>query len=116
MSYLKNPGLTKGIVVDTEDPAGFNRVKVRIVELHGAVSEDVYQYCRDYNNLRVTDDSLPWCEVCYAYGSTVKPEVNDVVLIGYISGSTDQPVILGWLGYQYTDREDILYTKVARSI
>ena len=52
MSYLKNPGLTKGIVVDTEDPAGFNRVKVRIVELHGAVSEDVYQYCRDYNNLR----------------------------------------------------------------
>ena len=117
MTPNKIPNVTKGVVVDLDDPAGLGRVKVRIPQLHGPVSPDVL---RDYNNYmqnhgdsagsayRVSDESLPWCEVCYPYGNTTTPEINQVVLVSFINGSPEQPVILGWLGIEYTTQEDIL--------
>lgn len=111
MEILKMGGLTKGIVVNTNDPAGFGRVKVRIPELHGLVKEESYgagalgKTIADRS--RVQDSALPWCEVCHPYGSDNLPEVNQVVLIGFIDGTSNQPVVLGWLGYDYTDNEDV---------
>lgn len=101
-------GLTKGIVIDTNDPSGFHRVRVRIPSLHGAMTESFYPYRKLGRTNRVEDEYLPWAEVNYPFGSLVTPEINQVVLIGFINGSTDQPVILGWLGYEYTPEEEPL--------
>ena len=38
--YERKTGITKGIVVDTNDPAGYNRIKVRIPELHGIMDKN----------------------------------------------------------------------------
>lgn len=117
MTPNKIPSITKGIIVDTEDPAGLGRVKVRIVQLHGPVSTEVFRNYTTYLNnhggqtnavYRVEDDSLPWCEVCYSYGTSTMPEINQVVLVSFINGSPEQPVVLGWLGYEYTEQEDVL--------
>lgn len=112
MSLVKMGGLTKGIVVDVNDPAGFGRVKVRIPELHGLVKAKSYGSSAFGSDLaqrnRIEDKDLPWCEVSHPYGSTVSPEINQVVLVGFIDGSSKQPVILGWLGYNYTETEDVL--------
>lgn len=117
MTPNKIPNITKGVIVDTNDPAGLGRVKVRIVQIHGPVSPEVFiNYTTYLNNhggqtnaaYRVDDDSLPWCEVCYSYGTSTLPEPNQVVLVSFINGSPEQPVVLGWLGYEYTDQEDIL--------
>lgn len=109
-------GFSKGIVVNTDDPAGFNRIQIRIPELHGAVSESVYDNAgpNAAKINRVDDDSLPWAEVSYPYGSDVTPEINQVVLVGYINGKSDQPVVLGWLGYEYTTQEETLVVKTTR--
>lgn len=114
MSFIKMGGLTKGIVIDTNDPAGFGRVRVRIPELHGLMDEKSYgnsDIGREVSKRTwIGADDLPWCEVNHAYGSDILPEVNQVVLIGFIDGSSTQPVVLGWLGYNYTDREDVCCT------
>ena len=98
MAFLKIGGLTKGVVVDTNDPAGFNRVKVRILQIHGAVSKEVYIKSGEdaAKRNRVEDEALPWCEVCHAYGSDNLPQVDQVVLLGFIGGDQSQPVVLGW--------------------
>ena len=117
MTNEKMAGFSKGVVVDTEDPAGFNRVKVRILELHGAVTDDVYANAgaNAARKNRVDDNSLPWLEVCYPYGLLRSPEVNQVVLVGYFNGSSNQPVVVGWLGYDYTDKEEILVRKLSNN-
>lgn len=118
MSLIKMSGLCKGIVIDTNDPAGFNRVRVRIPELHGPMDPSVY------NNMDgtlvggtmgktywVPDESIPWSEVNYPIGSTALPEVNQVVLVGFFDGQSSQPVVLGWLGYEYTSQENVFLRK-----
>lgn len=111
MSFIKMGGLTKGIIIDTDDPAGFGRVKVRIPELHGLMDEQSYgttDLGKDISRRTwISEDKLPWCEVNHPYGSDIVPEPNQVVLVGFIDGSATQPVILGWLGYNYTDKEDV---------
>lgn len=103
-------GVTKGVVVDTDDPAGFHRVKVRIIQLHGCFDESVYGVAgrRIQQVSRISDDCLPWAEVNYPYGSDITPEINQVVLISFINGDPDKPVVLGWLGYEYTTNENKL--------
>lgn len=101
-------GLTKGIIVDTNDPAGWNRVRVRIPSIHGAFDENFYAHLSHSIKkvCRIDDKYLPWAEVCYPYGQEFTPEINQVVLVGFIDGSTDQPVVIGWMGYEYNPREE----------
>lgn len=109
MSVGKVLGFTKGIVIDTEDPAGYKRVRVRIPELHGTITTDFYDSHRNATRFktvnRVEDNAIPWAEVNYPYGSDITPQRNQIVLVGFISGDTEKPVVLGWLGYEYTDDE-----------
>lgn len=120
MQISKVGGLTKGIIVSTDDPAGFGRVKVRIPEIHGLVDPKSYGSGNMGAELsarsRVEDSALPWCEVCHTYGSSILPEINQVVLIGFIDGSVSQPVVLGWLGYDYTAKEDVCGVRSAYNI
>lgn len=106
-------GLMTGIVVDTQDPAGWHRVKVRVPQIHGTFDESFYSHVG--NNVkkvsRIEDKYLPWAQVCYPFGQEFTPEINQVVLVGFINGSTDQPVVLGWMGYEYNPREERLVVR-----
>lgn len=110
MDYTKYVGIYKGIVVDTNDPKGFNRIKVRIPDIHGPIDENVYALLKDINRkgCHTNDDELPWAEVCYPYGSDAQPEVNQVVCVQFINGLRQFPVIIGWFGYEYTNNEEML--------
>lgn len=109
-------GLSKGVIVDTEDPAGWHRVRVRIPSLHGTFDEEFYSNL-DPNVAkvnRIEDKYLPWAEVCFPFGQEFTPEVNQVVLVGFLDGSTDQPVVLGWMGYEYNPEEEKMQVKHLR--
>lgn len=108
--YEKHGGLTKGVVIDVDDPAGYKRIRVRIPELHGAMNPDVYTQKTGPNAVinRVEDSCIPWAEVNYPYGSDITPEINQVVLVGFLGGDTDKPIVLGWLGYEYKPKEEPL--------
>lgn len=115
--FVRQSGLYKGIVIDTEDPAGLNRIKVRILELHGTMDSNSYGSLR--NNIAkdvqwVSDDKLPWAEVCYPFGETTPPEINQVVWISFYGGDAQFPVVLGWAGYDYTQQEEIYVSKGIR--
>ncbi len=110
MSISKMSGFCKGIVIDTEDPAGFNRIRIRIPEIHGPMNKTIMpSHLQD--KYWVKDEDLPWAEVSYPMGEINVPEVNQVVLVGFFNGSADSPVVLGWLGYEYTDEEDTFILK-----
>ena len=104
MSIGKVLGLTKGVVIDTEDPSGFKRIRVRIPQIHGPFTKEFMPDNLNTVN-RVEDNCIPWAEVNYPFGTDITPELNQVVLVGFISGDSDKPVVLGWLGYEYTDNE-----------
>lgn len=107
MSIDKMSGLCKGIVVDTQDPSGFNRIRVRIPELHGPINTNVYSNMTLNRHTNwVSDSMLPWAEVAYPYASNYTPEINQVVIVGFLNGSSSEPVVLGWLGYEYTSKEE----------
>lgn len=107
MAIYKMAGLCKGIVVDINDPAGFNRIRVRIPELHGPIKKDVFNNMPNALHTHwVKDEDLPWAEVAYPYASNGVPEINQVVIVGFISGEDSAPVVLGWLGYEYTSKEE----------
>lgn len=110
MAVHKIMGVTKGIVVNTDDPAGLHRVRVRIPQIHGCFDSEVYDKGGESLSKvsRVEDKYLPWAEVNYPYGSNINPEPNQVVLICFVNGDSDKPVIMGWLGYEYTDTENQL--------
>ena len=113
MIFTNSFGLTKGVIVDTNDPAGWNRVRVRVPSIHGAFDENFYAHINTNMKKvsRVEDKYLPWAEICYPFGQEFTPEVNQVVLVGFIDGSTDQPVVLGWLGYEYNPAEEKLVVR-----
>lgn len=112
MGFVKASGLYKGIVVDNKDPSGkFHRVRVRIPKLHGLINNNKFsknsardQFQPSMN--RVEDSSLPWCEVAFPFDTDVVPEIGQVVLVGFFNADVSQPVVLGWLGYNYTDLEE----------
>lgn len=107
--FTRYTGLYKGVVIDNEDPAGLNRVKVRIMEVHGLMDRETYGSLvlgTATDVMWVDEDHLPWAEVCYPYGETTPPEVNQVVWVAFYGGNTQQPVILGWAGYEYTTQEE----------
>lgn len=106
-------GLMVGIVIDVNDPAGYNRIRVRIPALHGSITDEVYANDNSgrseisnsaYIN-RSIDSSIPWAQVAFPFGSDVPPELNQVVVVGFINGDQNYPVVLGWLGYEYTNEE-----------
>ena len=117
MNYTKYSGMFKAIVVDVEDPAGYGRVKIRIPSLHGPIDpESVYSSLINNNSdtahsMWVKDIDLPWAEVCRPYGSDIVPEINHVVGVEFFNGSPESPVIMGWMGYEYTETEDIYTIK-----
>lgn len=107
--YIRYTGFYKGIVIDTDDPAGLNRVKVRILEIHGFINNESYGSLDigvAKNVLWVDDEHLPWAEVCYPFGDTTLPEINQVVWVGFYGGNAQHPVIFGWAGYEYTSEEE----------
>lgn len=118
MGFIKTGGLYKGIIVDVNDPSGkFHRVKVRILRFHGTVKENITNKSSILNNtssvfsVHCDDNNLPWCEVAFPFGSDFTPEVGQVVVVGFLSGDVSQPVVLGWMGYDYTDFEQTISAK-----
>lgn len=106
---IRITGLLKGIVVNTEDPAGLNAVQVRVPALHGLVDPTCYGPLNKNTartQLWVDDSRLPWAEVCFPFGSTQLPEVNQVVWVTFQNGNSSHPVIMGWAGYEYTTEEE----------
>ena len=107
--FIRYTGVYKGIVIDTEDPAGLNRVKVRVLEIHGLMNQENYGSLNlgtATDVMWVDEDHLPWAEVCFPFGETTLPEVNQGVWIAFYGGNAQQPVILGWTGYEYTTEEE----------
>lgn len=108
--FIRQSGIYKGIVIDTDDPAGLNRIKVRILDLHGVINTESYgslKYTTGKNVFWVDDDHLPWAEVCYPFGNITMPEINQVVWIGFYGADSQYPIILGWAGYEYTYTEEV---------
>lgn len=110
MAYIRYSGVMKGIVVDTADPAELGRVKVRIPQFHGFVKRETYGPIKNETSKYAwkADELLPWAEVCYPYGSTTQPEINQVVWVSFVNGDKSYPVIMGWAGYEYTTEEEML--------
>lgn len=112
MNYRKFSGLFKAIVTNINDPAGYNRIQVRIPTIHGPVDiEKVYGSLNNNENqtaqeMWVKDKDLPWAEVCRSYGNDLVPEVNQVVGVQFFNDSSEYPVVMGWMGYEYTNEED----------
>lgn len=110
MAFTRYSGIYKGIVVDTNDPVELDRVKIRVPSLHGFVTEEAYGTMDSdvVKKSRTIDEQLPWASVCYPFGSTSQPEVNQVVWVVFVDGDKNSPVIMGWAGYEYTNDEEIL--------
>lgn len=116
MGFIKASGIFKGIVVNINDPTGkFHRIQVRIPKLHGPINKiNGVSYTSSGGDTRVTTanytktENLPWCEVVYPFNTDFVPEVGQVVAVAFFNGDTTQPVVLGWLGYEYTDTEPAL--------
>ena len=107
MAFIRYAGVMKGIVIDTNDPVELDRVKVRIPQLHGFMDEETYgPISKDIvRKSRMSDEDLPWASVCYPFGSTTQPEVNQVVWIMFVNGDANSPVVIGWAGYEYAPEE-----------
>lgn len=110
MAFVRIAGVLPGIVIDLDDKAGLDRVRVRIPQLHGFMSKEAYGPVSKttIDNSWVNEGNLPWASVCYPFGSTTKPELNQVVWVAFVNGDINYPVIIGWAGYEYTDQEEIL--------
>lgn len=112
MNYRKFSGLFKAIVTNINDPAGYNRIQIRIPTIHGPIDiEKVYGSLNNNENqtaqeMWVMDKDLPWAEVCRSYGNDLVPEVNQVVGVQFFNDSSEYPVVMGWMGYEYTNEED----------
>lgn len=79
--YLSVKGLKRGVVTDLKDPEGLNRVKVRFID------EDI---------------EMPYANVMAYFagkncGSVCIPSKNEEVLVGFLDGQINNPVILGGL-------------------
>lgn len=108
--FTRQTGLYKAIVIDNVDPSGLNRIKVRILEIHGLSDPSAYGALIRGTAQRVMwvdDDHLPWAEVCYPYGQITPPEINQVVWVTFYGGNSQFPVIVGWAGYEYTQKEEV---------
>jgi hypothetical protein len=106
--FIRQTGIYKGIVTNNEDPAGLNRIQVRIPELHGPMKSETLGISKRNSTTSVmwTEDKyLPWAEICYSFGDTTPPEVNQVVWVIFYAGNADYPIIIGWTGYEYTTDE-----------
>lgn len=109
-STIRQAGIYKGIIIDNNDPAGYNRVKVRILEFHGTMDKNAYgslNYDTTKKVFWVDDADLPWAEVCYPYGTLTKPEINQVVWVTFYGANAQYPVVIGWTGYEYIYEEEV---------
>lgn len=111
MNFIRYAGVAKAIVIDTDDPTALGRIKVRIPEIHGFKDKASYGPLSNsvINNAWTKDEDLPWASVCYPFGSTTTPEINQVVWVAFVNGNAQYPVILGWAGYEYVMNEEILH-------
>ncbi|TIX49631.1 phage baseplate assembly protein V [Alteraurantiacibacter aquimixticola] len=77
-----NPGLLTGLVVDVDDPSRMGRVKVDIQGLPG----------------RTRTDWVPVASPMAGNGRGMlfSPELDDEVVLGFIGGDTEQPIIIGY--------------------
>lgn len=86
-------GVYEGTVVDNEDPEHRNRVKVRVLAVHGDVSD---QY-------GASDDTIPWAvhittPLGEGQGEIPVYKVGTEVLTCFISGNPEHPAVLGnWI-------------------
>lgn len=90
------PGLWPGQVVDTKDPLGLRRIKVRVPALHGTVTDQT-----------IKDSDLPWAVPCFpfggpTYGDDYVPGVRAQVWVAFQLGDPHAPV---WLGVPYATGE-----------
>lgn len=110
MAFIRYTGVLPAIVIDINDPAGLDRIKVRIPQLHGFMNKETYGVLSKttVDNSWVDTNALPWAAVCYPFGSTTQPEINQVVWVSFVNGDANYPVVMGWAGYDYTDQEEIL--------
>jgi len=110
MAFIRYAGVMKGIVVDTTDPTELGRIKIRIPQFHGFVKKESYGPIKEEVSKYawISDEYLPWAEVCYPYGSTTQPEINQVVWVSFVNGDKSYPVVMGWAGYEYTTEEEML--------
>ena len=109
-AFTRYAGICKGFVVDIDDPAGLNRIKIRVPMIHGFANKESYGPVaeRTKNMTYTPDNELPWAYVCFPFGNTTPPEVNQVVWVIFNNGNGNYPVVIGWAGYEYTSEEEIL--------
>ena len=103
---MKLNGVYKGVVIDVHDPAGYDRVRVRIPSLHGTITKDPYGTTRANAVNRVEDYCIPWAEVCIPYTAQMSPQLNQVVAVSFLDGDQQYPIVIGYLRSQYTDKEE----------
>jgi|GEM_PF-1785006 len=89
-------GLWAAIVVDTKDPLGSRRVKVRVPELHGTVQDQT-----------IKDVNLPWARPCFPYGGPTYgddfvPGLQAQVWVAFEHGDPQSPI---WVGCVYASGE-----------
>lgn len=80
--------VTRGYVVDNNDPLNIGRIKVRINSIHGTAQTGM------------KDNDLPWAlpsfnSASFDSGSFIVPEINNTVWIVFEDNSISQPVYIG---------------------
>lgn len=94
---VKRYGLWEGVVVDNDDPQYRNRVRVRIKSVYGDAA--------DPRN-STADRNLPWAQIAgpplgFGQGPLPTIQVGTQVLVSFINGQADYPVVVGsWLTSQ----------------
>ena len=91
--------VTKGIVIEINETS--DRVKLRIPVFHGPPS--LVNLPEEAEKYWTNDDSLPWAEVMYPFGSEGQTlssmmRVGEVVYVIFTSSSYRHPLVIGTTG------------------
>ncbi|OQA44988.1 MAG: Phage-related baseplate assembly protein [Bacteroidetes bacterium ADurb.Bin302] len=101
MFYDKYDGVYVGEVVDNKDPDMLGRIRVKVPNIYGSIS----------------NESIPWANPCFPYGYDDQgiffiPEVGSFVIVMFINKSPHRPI---WLGSVFRKDENVVPNEIKSS-
>lgn len=83
-------GIYEGKIIDNVDPLKLNRVKIRVLFLHGTPHD------KGPTSNYLKDTDLPWAQ-CVQPLSNISwvPDIGDIVYVQFLNGHSSYPVVIG---------------------
>lgn len=97
--------MLKGIVTDTSDPKGFDRVQVYIPSMHGKF---------DQSKVGAGDKKYPWAQTMVdksAGKASARLSVDDIIWVTFEDGDVNLPIYAGFIGAASSQQEMEDYQK-----